>query len=264
MSDERFSPEAMDHERFDELAAGYALDSLEAKDELEFRSHLESCPRCQMLVADFGEVAAELALALPGVAAPPALRDEIVATARRTKPNAPGTEANTPAESSPIAPIAPLIARSRRSRTRRYLAAAAVLIVLGGILGGVLASQGSLGAPPAKCTVSAGCAEVTLTSVQTHQAVARLIVAKGSVWLRPLHLSPDQRAREIYVLWQIEGSHAPRAIGGFDVVAGRRGALPIGALVAPRRRGTTFAISLEPGRHVPPAPTHVVAVEHLA
>lgn len=264
MSDERFPPEALDHERFDELAAGYALGALEADDEAEFRSHLEHCGRCQNLVVDFGEVAGELASALPDAAAPLALRDEIVAAARRTPRDVPDTEASTQADAAREAPISPLVPHPRRPRVRLFVAVAAAVIILGGILAGVLASQGGLGAPPATCTASAGCAEVTLTSVQTHHAVARLIVADGSVWLRPLKLSPDQRAREIYVLWQIEGSHAPRAVGGFDVVAGHRGAVPIGPLVAPRRHGTTFAISLEPGRRVPRVPTHVVAVQHLA
>ncbi len=264
MSDDRFPPEALDHERFDELAAGYALDSLELEDQREFAEHLEHCARCQILAADFAEVASQLASAASGATARRELRDEIVATARRTPHGARDDEVLSSTEASSLAPVTPLSPPLARHRSRVLIAVAAVLIVVGGILGGVLGSQGGLGPPPARCTANIGCTEVTLTSVQTHRAVARVIVAHGSVWLRPLRLSPDARAREIYVLWQIEGSHAPRAVGGFDVVAGRRAAVPIGALVAPRRRGTSFAISLEPGRHVPRAPTHVVAVEHLA
>lgn len=264
MSDERFPREASDHARFDELAAGYALDALEADDEAEFRAHLEHCSRCQILVEDFDEATAELASALPGATAPVALRDEILTAARQTPHHAAEIETRPQAVPPTSPPISPLVIRPRRTRSRLLIAAAAVVIVIGGVLGGVLASQGGLGAPPAKCTASVGCTEVTLTSVQTHHAVARLIVANGSVWLRPLGLSPDQRTREIYVLWQIEGAHAPRAIGGFDVVAGHHGTVPIGALIAPRRAGTEFAVSLEPGRQVPRVPTHVVAVQRLA
>ncbi|HEY2443363.1 MAG TPA: hypothetical protein VGI31_09535, partial [Streptosporangiaceae bacterium] len=65
-------------------------------------------------------------------------------------------------------------------------------------------------------------------------------------------------ADQIYVLWQIIGKLPPRAIGSFDVHSGSTAAIKIGKLSAPYR-GTVFAVSLEHGRKIPPAPTVVVA-----
>ena len=57
--------QAPGHVSFEELAAGYVLDMLEAADERRFLDHAGQCPRCQQAVTDYQEVIAALADAAP-------------------------------------------------------------------------------------------------------------------------------------------------------------------------------------------------------
>jgi hypothetical protein len=63
-----------DHERFEELLAGYALLSLEGEDAAEadrlLSEHVPGCPRCRGMLADFQALTGDLALAT-GPADPP-------------------------------------------------------------------------------------------------------------------------------------------------------------------------------------------------
>ena len=54
-----------DHDRFDELAVGWALHALEPDDEAEFGRHLPGCARCAETVAETTEVMAAMATDLP-------------------------------------------------------------------------------------------------------------------------------------------------------------------------------------------------------
>lgn len=69
------------HEEYDELAVGWALDSLEPDDEEQFAGHLASCARCQQTVTEAHEVTAAMALALPIEQPSAGLRDRIMAAA---------------------------------------------------------------------------------------------------------------------------------------------------------------------------------------
>jgi len=66
-----------DHERIDELLAGYVLRSLEGEDAAEadgvLTDHLPRCPRCQGSLLELQEVASELALATPALDPPETL-----------------------------------------------------------------------------------------------------------------------------------------------------------------------------------------------
>lgn len=66
-----------DHERIDELLAGYVLRSLEGPDAAEadrvLAEHLPRCPRCQTTLLELQEVASELALAAPPIEPPETL-----------------------------------------------------------------------------------------------------------------------------------------------------------------------------------------------
>jgi hypothetical protein len=101
---------------------------------------------------------------------------------------------------------------------------------------------------------------VSLIASATHRQAARVIVAKGSVYLTPTTLPTDNPARQIYVLWQLAGKRAPLAIGSFDVHHGPHVTIKIGRLPAPYSTTSAFAISLEHGRIIPPGPSIVVAV----
>src|SRR4051794_32995643 len=49
-----------EHEHWDELAAGYALDALEPDEHAEFAAHLPGCSRCRQAVDQHALVAAQL------------------------------------------------------------------------------------------------------------------------------------------------------------------------------------------------------------
>lgn len=69
----------MDHGALAQLAAGAAIDDLEADEREELDRHLPSCSSCQELTADLDDVVEELALAAPTVSPPSSLRRDILA-----------------------------------------------------------------------------------------------------------------------------------------------------------------------------------------
>lgn len=69
------------HEGFDELAVGWALDSLEPDDEAQFAGHLAGCARCRQTVTEAHEVTAAMTMALPLEQPSAGLRDRIMAAA---------------------------------------------------------------------------------------------------------------------------------------------------------------------------------------
>lgn len=249
-----------DHDAYEELAAGYALDALDPGDASRFERHLAHCARCQAALAAFGDVAASLGEVAPEASPRPELRDRIVLSVLQA-PGADigdiGSRAAHPAgRGSPG--VTDLVRRHHHSRIR-LLAAAAVLVVAG-VVGGLVATSGGIGSPPARCTAAAGCNQVTLTSALTHRFAARVIVRGGDVWVRPVALAPNDTARQIYVLWEIGPTKKPVALGSFDVAPRAHQAIAVGGLALPYRDAAAFAVSLEKGRRVPTTPGDVVAL----
>jgi anti-sigma-K factor RskA len=187
----------------------------------------------------------------------------------RTGPNDvtaadPGTD--VPAEAPP-GRVVPLRRRVGRGTSRRWqkpavAAAAAVLIAVGGIWGGLAATSGGPPQPLAACAHPNACPRVTLTST-THQTAAKVVIDDGVAWLEPSAMRANP-ADEIYVLWQVTGAHVPLAVGSFDVKAGTTSPIKIGALPAPYHGTEAFAVSLEHGRTIPPRPSTPVATGRVS
>ncbi len=261
MSDNR-----AEHDRFEELAAGYALDALDEDEERVFRVHLVGCERCQALVADLREVAAEVAGSAGGDDPDPGLRDRIVAAALeagqpgRAQPDTVRATSEQ-ADGSHLAPVVRYTAARHRVRPL-VAAAAAVVVALAGVGGGLLLTSGGTVQPPTHCSVASGCSEVVLTSALSHRSVATVIVSRRSVWVRPVALPVDDTSRQIYVLWEIVGRRAPRAVGAFDVAPGASQAIAVGS-VASGPSASAFAISLERGRSVPRSPSATMALGRI-
>src|SRR5687767_11078163 len=78
----------MSHQELLESAAAYALGSLDVDERAAFEAHLPGCEACLSEVATYGEVVAQLALALPPVAPrdAAALRARLLAEARQVRP----------------------------------------------------------------------------------------------------------------------------------------------------------------------------------
>lgn len=263
-----------EHARFDELAAGYALDALDPADEHEFAAHLTTCARCQQALAGYLVVTADMAEAWQAGerARPPArLGDAIMAAAAReagpTREAAPapisamgdGARPGSPALSG-----APSRARKpRRSRAGRLAIvgaglAAVIALIAGGVIAGRLASEHAA-RPPGTCSNTNACHQIALSAPGSVTTAARVIVRDRTVWLVPTRLRPDDRSRQIYVLWQMTPKRAPIAVGTFDVRAGDRKPVRVGSLRIGYRQTRQFAVSLERGRKAPPAPSHPVA-----
>jgi anti-sigma-K factor RskA len=283
--------EAAGHRPFDELAAGYALDALEPADEQRFLQHAGECPDCAGTLAGYREVAAALADTAPPAEPSPQLADRIMAAAladlgtgqpvapparagdaeeagRGGEPEdtGPARENTAAAAGGPPPAVVPLRPRARRWLRPATAAAAAVLIAAGGIWGGLAATSTSSKSSPsvASCGHERGCAEVTLTAAATHRTSARVLVQRGMAWLVPSGMKADDTADQTYVLWQITASHRPLAVGSFDVRAGTHAPIRIGGLAAPYGGTLAFAVSLEHGRTIPAAPSHIAALGQVS
>lgn len=109
------------------LAAAYALDALDDVERRAFEDHYPSCETCAVEVDEFREVAAELA-GSEAMAPPPQLRASVMHDIAQTRQLSPLTG---PGNRTP-------------SRSRQVLlAAAAALLVLGGVLVATLPGTGS-------------------------------------------------------------------------------------------------------------------------
>jgi anti-sigma-K factor RskA len=254
-----------DHTLFDELAAGYAVHALEPHDELVFLGHLRHCARCEKSLADYGEVTTAVAGVTPAAEPRPELRSRILAAALSEGPRRDGdTDREEPGGGQQLPPAVPL----RRHRPRRWLsaaaAAAAAVVVAGGVWAGLGRSGGSAPAPLAACVQAHQCTEVTLTAAHGQKTVGRLIIKNGTVWMLPSDMAADNVSRQIYVLWQITGSHTPLSVGSFDVRAGAHGPVRVGKLATPYRGTWAFAVSLEHGRSIPAQPSRPVALGEVS
>ena len=126
-----------------------------------------------------------------------------------------------------------------------------------------LAAIALTGAALAGCAQPHACRQVLLTSA-TSQASARVVIKGNVAWLIPSRLPADNSTEQVYVLWQITGAHVPLAVGSFDV-SGRGGmTIRIGRLAVPYRGTLAFAVSLENGRTIPAAPSHLVALGQVS
>ncbi|HKA59356.1 MAG TPA: anti-sigma factor [Gemmatimonadales bacterium] len=67
-------------------AAAYALDALDSNERVAFESHLATCVECRAEVDSFRETAGRLAVAAPATLPSPAVRDRVLAEARRVRP----------------------------------------------------------------------------------------------------------------------------------------------------------------------------------
>ena len=142
-------------------------------------------------------------------------------------------------------------------RMRVLLASlAAAVIAAGAVWSGL---PGTPARPAAGCARARTCREVRLTAAGSAAPAAEVIVTGQTDWLRPAGLPADNTARQVYVLWQVSAGHAPVAVGAFDIGHHGRALLRIGSLTEPYRGTRAFAVSIEPGRTIPAAPSHPVA-----
>jgi anti-sigma-K factor RskA len=232
------------HERWDELAAGYALAALEPAEEAELLGHLEACETCRAALRDHELVAAQLASLAdePNDAPPPwnAIRAGII-----------GAE-------SPRTDDVDELDERRARRSRRTLllgAAAAVGAVVAATVTVVSVNNGTSARDEAvsACHADANCRVVELSRSSHERAV--VIVRNGTARMVPTDM-PAPSAGHVYALWQLPRDGKPtllaQPVSRSDTSTAR--------LALPYDDTAAFAISVEPAGRRATAPTTVVAV----
>ena len=236
------------HDRWDELAAGYALDALEPAEEAELMDHLSECEACRAALRDHELVAAQLAaLAEDSDVAPPAwsaIRAGIVGT----------PPATATADEAPVVDLA----AQRAARSRRPLtlsAAAAAVVIVAGVVTAVAVQSGPSATEQAvsACRAQAACHVVELSGNSHRRAV--VIVRDGTARLLPTDLSTPS-GNQVFALWQLPRDGKPTLL-----------AQPVSRMTAssatlklPYDETAAFALSVEPAGPPATAPTTVVAV----
>jgi anti-sigma-K factor RskA len=242
-----------EHTAFDQLAAGFAIHALEPADEQRFREHLTRCAACADSLMQYQAALGGVAGLAEPVNPPAHLRDRIRAAA--------AAEPRQPTATAAVSSVTQLA--SRRGRPRGWWIAAAAAAVVAAVVGVVVSATTSgtrTESPLAACAATAGCHRIVLTDSATHRAAAVVVVRGDVAYLQADGLPADNPTASIYVLWQITGQHTPLPVASFDVRAGVNHPIRVGTLAAPYADTSAFAVSLEPGRTIPAAPSHPVAV----
>ncbi|MEJ2870614.1 anti-sigma factor [Actinomycetospora sp. OC33-EN08] len=245
-----------------ELAVAWALHALDDDEAAEFSEHLDDCAACRTIVAETEDLGALLGSAVEPVAPPPSLRDRILA------------EASAGAADAGPQNVVPMRRRWVRRATAGIALAAAVALVV--VIGGLVSANRDLARErdAAAAQAAQGRQVVELVEAASRPGAPHVVLATPQGDLVGLVVDrgagPELLATGLaanapdrtYVLWGLEGGR-PVGLHAFDMSATG----PVTASVPSSVDGgrfAGFAVSLEPGRTVPAAPTQVVASGQLA
>jgi anti-sigma-K factor RskA len=227
-----------DHERWEELVAGHALNALEPAEEAEVVAHLEQCAHCQEVLADHAFVAAQLGTLVDDHEAPS--WDRIRTGVLPARP----------------AQVSSLEQARRRRRAPVWLSAAAAAALVAG--GGALLLHGSGGGAGGQQQVLAACRASTSCHLVRLQDAATLVVQDGKARMLPTHM-PAAPAGTVYVLWQLPRDGRPTMVATLGATHDGGVGEPH-SLALPYASTAAFGVSVEPASTVPTKPTKVVAV----
>jgi anti-sigma-K factor RskA len=252
-----------DHQRFDELAVGWALHALEPADEAEFNRHLPGCARCAETVAQttevMGAMAADLPQAEPSAGLRARLQAAVEATEQIHRPVVPPVAVAAP---PPVVPAPP---SSRGRVLARALVAAAVAAVLG--LGawavGLNSDRHDLEATVAEqqevvdALLTPGRATVAALG-RDGRPVATVVARDDELQVISHGLAANDTDSTTYVVWGL-GGDVPVALGTFDVERPQMTLRTVGSGLTGLDDFAQYGISIEAGREAPSEPTEVVA-----
>ncbi len=274
-----------DHEQYEELAVGHALNALEPGDEVEALEHLRTCDSCRRLTVDTMAVMAEMAVLAPPVE-PPAELGQRIRAAVALEPRGAGDAwnawasprtANTSAPAPRSRPAAPRPAAAPRGgrpgrgpagrRVQRavpWLLTAAAIAALAVVTGW----STSISADRDQLARTVALREQVLDRLADPDAqVVRLAPQEGSASAAVLldesrqayvvvdGLDRNDVESDTYVLWQVPEGGAPQAVGVFDVTADGVQVAQVGAVTLGPDRLAALAVSREAGRVAPPTPS---------
>jgi anti-sigma-K factor RskA len=252
-----------DHQRYDELAVGWALHALEPEDEAAFGRHLPGCDRCAETIAEatevMGAMAADLPAAEPSEGLGTRLRAAVDATEQVHRPVVP------PVAADPVPAAVPIPSPRRPGVRMLALVAAAVAAVLGlGVwslslnserrdLQATVAEQGdvleALLSPDGVALDPLG---------EDGRSVATVVPRGDEVEVLTHGVPVNEAATTTYVLWGV-GDDGAKPLGTFDVDRSQIELRTVGSGLTGLDDFAQYAISLEPGQEAPSAPTEVVA-----
>lgn len=237
-----------------ELAVGWALHALEPAEESLFAAHLPDCAECTRTVAETTQVGVMLGLSIPEVSPGPDLEQRVLAV----------TAGNVSASVSPL-----VTAEQRAENTgvpRRYrvfAAAASVILVAASVTLGIRVVQ--LDGERDDAQVQATALSEAMKRVAEPESVRVPLVApdgrakgvvvadRDSVVVVSTDLPVNRESDQIYVLWGLRDD-TPTALVGFDVSDDVQ--VPdVVPSAADTGQLTGYAVTLEPGRQAPVAPT---------
>ncbi|MBI1966780.1 MAG: anti-sigma factor [Gemmatimonadetes bacterium] len=193
-----------------ESAGAYALGALAGEERSEFQAHLASCATCRAEVQSLREVTALLAYAAPGEVPPPALRDRVLAEARRVRPIGAARRPGAPVRWIPwLAAAAALVIAVGAERRARLAGARA------DTLAAQLADRDSLIAgltgPEVHVVSLAGTGRDPSARVFWNHRLQRFVVMAFD-----LPAAPSGRT---YQLWALAKDKAPASMGTFNTNA---------------------------------------------
>jgi anti-sigma factor RsiW len=241
-----------------ELAVGWALHTLEPAEESLVAAHMPECPTCTRTAAETEQVGATLGLSIQE-AIPSAALEQRILSVTGAKGAAPVTPSTSPARhlTTPL-----------RLRTRELAVAAAAILAAAAVVLGVRVVQlnGQLSQEHRQVTAMSeaiqsaanpAAVRVPLVTKSGSAVVGMVLASPGRVVVVSTHLPSNRVADQTYVLWGLT-SGAPIPLTAFDVAsqAPQLHAVPTATGTG---KFTGYAVSLEPGRHAPVAPTDVVA-----
>ena len=256
-----------DHAAWSELAAGYAMSSLDDADEATYLQHAASCTTCRELEHDLSVVLADLAHATPAITPPPTLKASIMRAIEEDDSHQRSTipiDSHRPGHRSDRSGYLRQLSRLGRNvctRGRSIGAASAqgAGVVVGGGRGGrrrprlvvVWVTPRHKQASIAARCAAVNCPLITLTGAG--QPVGAVMVLNDTVYV-DAHGLPPTPAGYVYVLWSLSTGKAPVGLAALHTVPT---ASPVraGPLRTPIGSVSGFALSQEHGSSVPPAPS---------
>jgi anti-sigma-K factor RskA len=271
-----------DHEAFDQLAVGWALHALEPEDEAVFVRHLPGCARCARTVADteevMGAMATDLPRAEPSERLRARLREAVAGTEQLRRPAVPtGAEGPAPATAAredDTDPELRLPSAVPAGDPRPPLPQRALLLTLAAAVAGIvglgvwnvaLSSDRDRAVDVAaeqnavvEELLRPGAQVIAQLSDDDGRPLATVVSREGDLQVVSQGLPVNDDAAETYVLWGV-GDDAPVPLGTFDVSRSRLDVQAVGSPATGVGSFSQYAVSVEPGRQPPPAPSEVVA-----
>lgn len=243
-----------------DLAVGWALHALEPAEEALVATHMPDCPACTRTVAQTEQIGATLGLSVPELIPSAELEQRVLAVTidRRAAPVEPLPPPMQPTRPNP---------QPSRPGTGLLVAAAAVLLVAAVVGLGVRVAQLSEERTQAERQVTAVSEAIQAVAdpaafrvplvADDGGAVGMVLASRDRVAVVTTSLPGNRVADQTYVLWGLAGQ-VPTALAAFDVTSEVAGlhAVPT---AAGTQNFTGYAVSLEPGRRTPAAPTKVLA-----